>query len=51
MNVQESMAAQEEDVGSIFRRLVESKTDEQPEGEESKEQAPRRPRSAKLYDL
>lgn len=49
INVQEKMTSQEDDVASIFRRLAEAKV-EVPEGEEGKEQ-PRRPRSAKLYDL
>jgi chromosome segregation ATPase len=50
INVQEQMSAAEDDVASIFRRLAEAKVEE-PESEEGKEQQPRRPRSAKLYDL
>jgi small-conductance mechanosensitive channel len=50
MNVQESMAAQEDDVGAIFRRLAEAKTEEAEGGEEGQEK-PRKARSAKLYDL
>jgi myosin heavy subunit len=49
LNVQEQMAPDEGDVASIFRRLAGAKTAE-PEDEEGKEQ-PRKPRSAKLYDL
>jgi hypothetical protein len=48
INVQEKMTSQEDDVAAIFRRLAEAKVEL--EGEEGKEQ-PRRPRSAKLYDL
>jgi hypothetical protein len=43
------MAPGEDDVASIFRRLAESKATE-PEAGEGSEQ-PRRPKSAKLYDL
>jgi small-conductance mechanosensitive channel len=49
INVQEKMTSAEDDVASIFRRLAEAKV-ELAEGEEGREQ-PRRPRSAKLYDL
>lgn len=50
MNIQESMAAEEDDVGAIFRRLAEARAEEPAEGEEGQEK-PRKPRSAKLYDL
>jgi chromosome segregation ATPase len=49
INIQEQMSAEEDDVGSIFRRLAEARAEE-PQGEECQEK-PRRPRSAKLYDL
>jgi hypothetical protein len=47
--VQEKMTSEEDDVASIFRRLAEAKV-EVADGEEGNEQ-PRRPKSAKLYDL
>ena len=50
MNVQESMAAQEDDVGAIFRRLAEAKSEES-EGSEEGQEKPRKPGSARLYDL
>jgi hypothetical protein len=50
MNIQEQMAGEEDDVGSIFRRLAEAKIEEAEGGEEGQEK-PRKPRSAKLYDL
>jgi septal ring factor EnvC (AmiA/AmiB activator) len=46
-NVQEEMPAAEEDVASIFKRILTAKEQDVPEGQE----APRKPRSAKLYDL
>lgn len=40
-NVQESMDAEEDDVGAIFRRLTEAKTEEPAEGAEEWQEKPR----------